>query len=103
MPNIQVKNSSPSIKNVPSIPNSRVSNLTPSFNSRSITINSRVDSATAISVIEGQTSGGTTFGGKGYLIGMMALTYTSAQVTATSTTIQVTYVGPKPNIRINNI
>lgn len=80
----------------------RVSTVIPNFNNRAIIISTRADNAQAVTVIEGSSGGGVSFGGKGYMIGMMALTYIAAQVTATTTTIQVTYVGPKPNLRINN-
>lgn len=79
MPTIRLKNTVPSIRN---------------FNASPII---RIRSGGSV----GTTSAGSgTFAGKGYLIGMMALTYTMAQGSGSITTAVSDF---KPNIRITNI
>lgn len=103
MPNIRISSPNLNVKSSNLTSNIHSAKLVVNSSVRNITVQARTNLASAVTVIEGQSSGGVSFGGKGYLIGMMALTYTTAQVTGTNTTIQVTYVGPKPNIRIQNV
>lgn len=100
MPNIRINNTAPNIKNKNLVLNVRLSNVVPINRDFNLNPTVRVDSASKVTVIEGTTGGGSSFAGKGYLMGMMALPYIAAQVIAGATTMAVVYVGPKPNMRI---
>lgn len=76
------------------MPNIRLSNTTPNIRNRSDILHIRASQG----VIQTSTTSNP-FGGAGYLIGMMALTYTLAHTTQTNISGGQ---GLGPNVRISN-
>lgn len=103
MPNAQLKNLNPSVKVASFTPSAKAQSLVVNSNIRNIVVAARVDTASAVTVTVGTSGGGSSFAGKGYLMGMLALPYIAVQTIAGATTMAVTYVGPKPNLRLSNI
>lgn len=82
------------------MPNIRIKNSSPNINAKSTIPHIKVYSGGSVGVTQG--SGGTqTFAGKGYMIGMMALTYITTQ--QSSGTVTITNVSDlKPNVFLKN-
>ena len=78
--------------------NSRSAPVVPHITTKSSIPNQRIQNGGSVST---QQSGGVTFAGKGYLIGMLGLTYIKSYVTPIIITPFVSDL--KPNVRIQNV
>lgn len=96
MPNIKIKNTSPNILSKSILPIIRNINRVPNILNKNLISHPRIVPGGSVSVV---TTGSANFGGAGYLIGMMALTYTQSQGSQTTTKF---ISDLKPNIRIKN-
>lgn len=85
------------------MPNLRLTSFTPTNRNNNFNPVIRVDQATTGTAIILVTPSSTSFGGKGYLIGMLGLTYIKAQGSSGSNTLLITLTGIKPSIRLTNI
>lgn len=98
MPTIRLKNTAPNIGSRNTLPNIKLRNTAPNQIVKNDVVHQRISTMGSVTTI---LVPATSFGGAGFLIGMLGLTYTKVQNVPASTSTAVSDF--KPNIRITNI